>query len=156
MRVLAGPRNDAAAILKLGALSGGTEQDASAAFRPKPVPASAALTGAVIGAGYITGFPNGGADRFQISLDGNGPDTVVPAGPAIVAGPLAGRLADMAARIQARVRALRPAIQDYRNFAATVAVSGDHLVLTSGYAGEARQSPSLPGRRTTMRTIPAC
>ena len=135
VRVLAGARNDAAAILKLGALNGGTEQDASAAFRPKPVPVSAALTGAVIGAGNITGFPNAGADRFQISLDGNGPDTVIPGGPAIAAGPLAGQLADIASRIQAKVRALRPAVPAYKNFTATVAASGDHLVLTSGSAG---------------------
>lgn len=135
VRVLPGSRNDAAAILKLGALNGGVEQDASAAFRPKPVPVSAALTGAVIGAGNITGFPNAGADRFQISLDGNGPDNLVPGGPPIGAGALATQLADMAARIQAKVRALRPAVSAYKNFTATVAASGDHLVLSSGSAG---------------------
>ena len=133
VRVLSGARNDAAAILKFGTLNGGIEVDASAAFRPKPVPVSAALTGAVI-AGNITGLPSAAADRFQISLDGNGPDTVIPGGPPIAAGALATQLADMAARIQAKVRALRPAVQAYRNFTVTVA-GANHLVLTSGSAG---------------------
>ena len=133
VRVLAGARNDAAAILKLGTLNGGVEQDASSAFRPKPVPVSAGLTGAVI-AGLITGLPSAAADRFQISLDGNGPDTVVPGGPPIAAGTLPVQLADMASRIQAKVRALRPALPAYKNFTATVA-GGNRLVLTSGSAG---------------------
>jgi len=133
VRVLAGARNDAAAILKFGTLNGGVEVDASAAFRPKPVPVSATLTGAVIAA-PITGLPSVAADRFQISLDGNGPDTVVPGGPPIAAGALATQLADMAARIQAKVRALRPALPAYKNFTVTVA-GGNHLVLTSGSAG---------------------
>jgi hypothetical protein len=133
VRVLAGARNDAAAILKFGTLNGGVEQDASAAFRPKPVPVSAALTGAVI-AGNINGLPSAAADRFQIGLDGNGPDTVVPGGPPIAAGPLAAQLADMAARIQAKVRSLRPAVSAYKNFTAAVA-GGNRLVLTSGSAG---------------------
>ncbi len=150
VRVLAGARNDATAILKLGALNGGVEQDAAAAFRPKPVPVSAALTGAAIGAGNITGLPSAAADRFQISLDGNGPDTVVPGGPAIAAGTLATQLADMAARIQAKVRALRPAVPAYKNFTAAVAGSGDRLVLTSGSAGSGSSVTVSAGLATDL------
>jgi hypothetical protein len=147
VRVLAGARNDAAAILKLGTLNGGVEQDASSTFRPKPVPVSAALTGAVAGA--LTGLPSAAADRFQISLDGNGPDTVVPGGPAIAAGPLATQLADMASRIQAKVRALRPALPAYKNFTATVA-GGNRLVLTSGSAGAGSSVTVSAGTATDL------
>ena len=133
VRVLPGLRNDASTILKLGTVNGGTEVDAAASVRPKPAPDSASLTSAVIAS--LTGFPNPGvADRFQISLDGNGPDTIVIPGPAMVAGPVATQIADMAARIQAKVTALRPSVPAYRDFTATV-TGGNRVVLSAGSSG---------------------
>ena len=133
VRALPGARNDASGILKLGTANTGVEVDAAAGARPKTAPDSASLTSALIVA--LTGFPNPGvADRFQISLDGNGPDTIVIPGPAIAAGALAIQLADMAARVQAKVTALRPTVPAYRDFAVTVS-GGNRLALTSGSSG---------------------
>jgi phage tail sheath protein FI len=131
VRALSGARNDAAATLKLGTANGGVETDAASAFRPKPLPDSATLTGGVIAA--LTGFPSAAANSFQISLDGNGPDTVIVPGPALAAGPLGTQLAAIAALITTQVRALRPSIAAYKNFTATP--GANNLILASGSSG---------------------
>jgi uncharacterized protein len=125
VRVLPGARQDIAGLLKLGTLNGGVETDTAAAYRPASAPASGTYeTGAV---GALGGLPNGTENSFLISVDGMGPDLVALAAPAFV------DLDDVAARIQAAVRALRPAIQGYKGF--TAEASGGNLLLSSGSSG---------------------
>ncbi|PKO82246.1 MAG: phage tail protein [Betaproteobacteria bacterium HGW-Betaproteobacteria-13] len=133
VRVLAGARNNAAGVLKLGAASGGIEVDAVASIRPARLPDPAGLTSGAFGATDLDALPDATHSSLRISLDGYGPD-LVDIGVAPAAGAnLGAKMADVAARLQAAVRALKPGNPAYRDFVATV--QGSTLVLSSGSRG---------------------
>ncbi|AWI80700.1 phage tail protein [Parazoarcus communis] len=133
VRVLAGARNNAAGVLKLGAASGGIEIDAVASIRPARLPDPAGLTSGAFGATDLDALPDATHSSLRISLDGYGPD-LVDIGVAPAAGAnLGAKMADVAARLQAAVRALKPGNPAYRDFVATV--QGSTLVLSSGSRG---------------------
>lgn len=133
VRVLPGERNNATTVLKLGADAGGSETDAVAAIRPRPVPEPARLTSDAFAAGDLNTLPNGTHTSFRISLDGAGPDLVNIGDGAAVGANLAAKLANVAARIQSAVRALKPSAPAYQGF--TASVDGSRLVLASGSRG---------------------
>lgn len=131
VRVLPGERNDISARLKLGTVNGGVESDAVAAIRPAECPLHGELTSApFVGALVI---PSAAKTSFKISVDGYGPDTVVLDPVVAAGGSVPGQLADLAARIQTRVRALKPSIAGYKNFTCTS--TSDKLILSSGTRG---------------------
>lgn len=133
VRVLPGERHDVTARLRLGLANGGREIDAVAGLVPAALPLAAVLTGEALAAGDIAGRPSAAAHRLRIALDGYGPDTAdVGTDPAAGAN-FAARLTDIAARIQAAVRALKPANPAYRDFTCTVAAN--RLVLSGGTRG---------------------
>lgn len=124
VRVLPGERNDISGRLQLGALNGGAQADAVAAIRPAEVPLRGTLTSDTIATvPDITAAIN----SFKIMVDSYGPDTVTLD---TAAGPT---LAAIAAQIQNKVRALKPAIAGYKNFTCTA--SADTLTLSSGTRG---------------------
>lgn len=131
VRVLPGERNDISARLKLGTLNGGVETDAVAAIRPIECPLHGELASAVFG-GALT-VPSVAKTSFKISIDGYGPDTVVLDPVEAAGGSVPAQLADLAARIQTRVRALKPSIAGYKNFTCTS--TSDKLILSSGTRG---------------------
>lgn len=134
--VLAGARNDLSARLLLGTLNGGTETEAAAALRPAEMPDHGTLTSDVFAAGELTTLPDPTHTSFQISLDGYGPDMVMLDGTTPASGAdIAARLADVAGRIQAAVRALKPSNPAYRDFSAARDAGNDRLVLSSGSRG---------------------
>lgn len=133
IRVLAGARNNAAGALLLGAASGGREVDAVAAIRPALLPEPATLTSGAYAATDLDTLPDATHSSLRISIDGYGPD-VIDLGAAPAAGAnLAAKLADIAQRLQAAVRALKPGNPAYRDF--TAAAQGSTLVLASGSRG---------------------
>ncbi|MBB4634926.1 phage tail sheath C-terminal domain-containing protein [Longimicrobium terrae] len=132
VRVLPGAGNDASAALKLGSVNGGTEVDAAAAIRPAEQPGGAAVTSDTLALADVTA-PAPGAEKVSVSVDGYGPDTVTLAYSAAAPG-LADRLAAVAAEIQAKVRALKPANAAYAGFTATVE-GGTKLRMRSGTRG---------------------
>lgn len=133
VRVLPGSRNNAAGVLKLGVANGGVEVDAVASLRPVPLPDPATLTSAAFAATDLDTLPDATHTSLRISLDGYGPD-VVDLGSAAAAGAnLAAKLGDMAGRLQAAVRALKPGNPAYANFTATATATT--LVLASGSRG---------------------
>jgi phage tail sheath protein FI len=133
VRVLAGDKNNASGVLKLGADNGGTEVDGVASLRPAPIPDPATVTGATLADSALDTLPDATHTGFRISLDGYGPDLVdIGAAPAAGAA-LPDKLADVARRIQAAVRALKPGNPAYRNFTASAA--GKALRLASGTRG---------------------
>ncbi len=136
VRVLGGLRNDAASRLKLGTVNGGVETDAVATIRPAEMPKHGTLTSGVlvnVDVSGATGVPRANNSKFQISIDGYGPD-MVDIGPTAAAGAnLQERLQDIAKRIQNAVQALKSANTAYNKFSCTV--SGSKLVLSSGSLG---------------------
>ncbi|PLX77635.1 MAG: phage tail protein [Azoarcus sp.] len=133
VRVLAGARNNAAGVLKLGAAAGGIEADAVAAIRPARLPDPATLTSGAFAANDLDALPDATHSSLRISLDGYGPDLVdIGVAPAVGAN-LGAKMADVAARLQAAVRALKPGNPAYRDFVASV--QGSTLVLASGSRG---------------------
>lgn len=135
VRVLTGQKNNATGVLKLGAEAGGIDVDAVAAIRPVPMPDPATLTSDVFANADLNALPDATHSALRISLDGYGPD-VVDIGTAVAAGAnLAAKMTDVAARLQAAVRALKPGNPSYRDF--TVNVSGTSLVLATGSRGAA-------------------
>jgi phage tail sheath protein FI len=133
VRVMAGQKNNATGVLKLGAEAGGIDVDAVAVIRPAPVPDPSTLKSDVFANADLNALPDATHSALRISLDGYGPD-VVDIGAAAAAGAnLAAKMADVAARLQAAVRALKPGNPSYRDF--TVAVSGTSLVLATGSRG---------------------
>ena len=136
--VLQGATRDAAAALKLGVASGGTEVDATSALRPKPAPDSGVLKGAPITtATALDTLPKADTHLIQIILDGGVADTVDLLSGGVAAGAdLKAKLQDIATRLQNAVRSLR-ATPAYKGFTATVDNSGPNplLVLTSGTRG---------------------
>ena len=139
VRVLPGLTNDASARLKLGTLNGGIETDAVAVIRPAEIPLHGSLTSGSLAASDLTGppvLPSAGNKSFQISIDGNGPDTV-DFGSTTVSGSLEAKLTAIAAFIQNAVRNLKPSFTGYSNFTCTVkgTASPFKLELTSGSKG---------------------
>ncbi|CAD5108378.1 phage tail sheath family protein [Zestomonas carbonaria] len=136
VRVLPGQKNNASVVLKLGSDAGGSEIDGVAAIRPRPVPDPATLTSDVFAAADLNALPDATHTSLRISLDGYGPD-VVGIGDALAAGAnLAAKLGDVAARLQAAVRALKPSNPAYQHFTASVQ-GGNRLVLATGTQGGA-------------------
>lgn len=133
IRALPGSSNNAAGALKLGVANGGIEVDAVASLRPAPLPDPATLTSGAFAATDLDTQPDATHTSLRISLDGYGPD-VVDLGSAAAAGAnLAAKLGDMASRLQAAVRALKPGNPAYSNF--TVTAGATALVLASGSRG---------------------
>ncbi|MGH7597778.1 MAG: phage tail sheath family protein [bacterium] len=135
VRVLAGTSNDATARLKLGVLNGGVEIEAMAQFRPAEIPAHGSLASGAFVAADLAALPDATHTSFQISLDGYGPDTISIGGAVAAGADLAAKLGDVAARIQAAVRALKPANPAYKDFTCTVDATNNKLVLASGTRG---------------------
>lgn len=132
VRVLSGQKSNASAVLSLGSEAGGVEVDAVGAIRPMPVPDPATLTSDTFGANDLDALPDATHTGLRISLDGN--TDVIDIGDAVaVGGNLAAKLSDIAARIQAAVRARKPGDPAYRNF--TCVVAGGTLVLATGTQG---------------------
>ena len=136
--VMQGATRDAAAALKLGVASGGTEADGTSTLRPKPIPDHGVLQGEpVTSATALDALPAAGTQSLQIILDGGVADTVDLLSGGLAAGAaLANKMADVASRLQATVQALR-ATPAYAGFSATVDTSGPDplLVLSSGTRG---------------------
>ena len=105
VRVLPGERNDISARLKLGTLNGGVETDAVAAIRPSEIPLRGELASAAFAAALTV--PSAAKTSFKISVDGYGPDTVVLDAAVASGATIPAQLADMAGRIQSKVRALK-------------------------------------------------
>jgi phage tail sheath protein FI len=135
IRILPGERNNATAVLKLGADSGGTDTDGVAGIRPAPVPAPAELTSGPFAAADLDSLPDATHLALRISLNADAPSLVTLANAAAVGGTLAAKLGDVAKRLQQAVRALKPAQPAYRDFTARVNTAGDRLILSTGTYG---------------------
>ncbi len=133
VRVLPGARNNAAGVLMLGSLAGGVETDGAAIIRPAPTPDAATLTSDTFGATDLDALPDATHTSLRITLDGLGPELVSVGDAAAAGGSLAAKLEDVAARLQAAVRAVRPGTPAFRDF--TARVQGSTLVLASGSRG---------------------
>ncbi len=131
VRVLPGERNDISARLKLGTLNGGVETDAVSVIRPVEIPLRGELTSAAFAAALTV--PSAAKTSFKISVDGYGPDTVILDAAVASGATIPAQLADMAGRIQSKVRALKPAIAGYKEFFCTS--TADKLILSSGTRG---------------------
>jgi phage tail sheath protein FI len=136
VRFLPGERNDITARLKLGPANGGVEADAVAAIRPRLTPDPATLTSDTFILTDFAAAPDPTHTSLTISLNGFAAETVdlgpAPAG----AGNLATKLGNVAARIQASVRALKsnPA---YSGFTCTpdAGNASTKLILATGTRG---------------------
>ena len=133
VRVLPGTSNNAAGVLKLGVANGGSEVDAVASLRPAPMPDPATLTSAAFAAADLDAVPDATHTSLRIGLDGYGPDVVSLGSATAAGGSLAAKLGDVASRLQAAFRSLKPGNPAYSNF--TASVSGSKLVLASGSRG---------------------
>jgi phage tail sheath protein FI len=133
VRVLPGSRNNAAGVLKLGVANGGAEADAVASVRPAPMPDPATLTSDTFAATDLDALPDATHTSLRISLDGYGPDVVDLGSTAAAGANLAAKLGDVASRLQAAVRALKPGNPAYSGF--TVTATATTLVLASGSRG---------------------
>jgi hypothetical protein len=131
VRVLPGERNDISARLKLGTLNGGVETDAVSVIRPAEIPLRGKLTSASF-ADALT-IPSAAKTSLKISLDGYGPDTVVLDAVVASGATIPAQLANMAGRIESKVRALKPSITGYKGFTCTA--TADKLILSSGTRG---------------------
>lgn len=135
VRVLPGEKNDITARLKLGPSNGGVEQDAAATIRPIITPAPATLTSDVFTLAQLNApLPDATHTSFTISLNGFPADTVDIGSAASAGATLDDKLADVAGRIEAKVRALKsnPA---YRNFTCTADTTAKELILATGTRG---------------------
>ena len=133
VRVLPGTSNNAAGVLTLGAGNGGLEVDAVAAIRPAPVPDAATLTSAALAVTALDTLPDATHHLISLSLDGAVPDDIDIGNVAAAGANLGAKMADVAARLQAAVRALKPAQAAYGGF--TCSVNGSGFVLQSGTRG---------------------
>lgn len=131
VRVLPGERSDISTRLKLGTLNGGVETDAVSVIRPAEIPLRGELTSASFADALIV--PSAAKTSFKISVDGYGPDTVVLDAVVASGATIPAQLADMAGRIQSKVRALKPSIAGYKGFTCTS--TADKLRLFSGTRG---------------------
>ncbi|MBC9251686.1 phage tail protein [Pseudomonas alcaligenes] len=134
VRVLPGQKNNASTVLKLGSDAGGIETDGVAAIRPKPVPDPAILTSAVFAAADLNSRPDATHTSLRISIDGYGPDVVSLGDTAALGADLEAKLGDVASRLQAAVRALKPSVAAYKFFTASVR-EANKLVLATGSQG---------------------
>jgi phage tail sheath protein FI len=135
IRVLPGSRNNAAGVLKLGVANGGSEVDAVASIRPALMPDPATLTSDTFIAADLAALPDATHTSLRISLDGYGPDVVDLGTTAAAGGNLGAKLGDIANRLQAAVRALKPGNPAYRDFTAAPDQTNTKLVLASGSRG---------------------
>ncbi|MBS1144025.1 MAG: phage tail protein [Proteobacteria bacterium] len=133
VRVLPGVSKNAAGVLKLGVANGGSEVDAVAGIRPAPMPDPATLTSAAFAATDLDALPDATHTSLRISVDGYGPDVVNLGTTGATGSSLAAKMGDVAGRLQAAVRALKPGNPAYANF--TVTVASSKLVLASGTRG---------------------
>lgn len=134
VRVYPGERSDLSAALELGSLNGGEERDGTATVRPAQVPAAGRVTGGVIADADLAKAPLPASHRLAVALDG-GRAVEVSLGTAAAAGAdTAAKTADVAARLQAAVRAAAPGDPAFAGFTATVSGDG-RLVLSSGSRG---------------------
>ncbi len=133
IRLLPGERNDISGRLKLGTLKGGSEADAVAVIRPAEIPLRGELTSDAFGSTLLT-VPEATKTSFKISLGGNGPDTVVFDAVVAAGTTIQEQLADLAGRMQAKVRALKPSVPAYKGFTCS-ATADDRLKLSSGTRG---------------------
>jgi phage tail sheath protein FI len=144
VQVIPGGANDASARLKLGPANGGSEVSAVASLRPREYrDTRGTLEGAAFADVTALGdLPDADHVNLQISLDDAPFATIsIPqpvggtgTGVAPATGNLAARLTDIAGRIQAAVRNLKPGNDAYVNFTAEV-VGGNKLKLSSGTFG---------------------
>jgi hypothetical protein len=137
VQVLPGVRNDLSARLKLGLQNGGTETDAAASLRPSQQPLAGTLTSGAFAAAELDALPDATHSSFDISLDGDTPATV-SIGTTVAAGAngdLPAKLADVASRLTAAVRALKPSRLAYSGFTARPNAGNDRLILESGTRG---------------------
>lgn len=143
VEVLPGLGNDAAARLQIGIGLGGRETDAAAFLRPRPIPDPATLSSGDIVDADLTGAPAliaAGVQSFRLSLDGSSPLAVDLATTALVGANHNARMADLAARIQDAVRALRPSLPAFSEFTCqsidgTTPATDQRLVMASGTRG---------------------
>jgi hypothetical protein len=133
VRVLPGLKNNAASRLTLGADAGGVEQDGVFGIRPKSAPDAATLTSGAFGAADLDALPSAASTSFNISLDGAPAQTVILDAAPAAGADLAAKLTSLAARIQAAVRALKPADPAYGGFSCTATATA--LVLATGTRG---------------------
>ena len=134
VRVLPGERNDASARLRLGTASGGVETDAVAAIRPAEMPSRGSLRSGSFSGTDLDGLPSTTANSLKISIDGYGPDPIVLTMAAISAGGgINDKIDAVAAHLQEKVRAAKPANPAYAGFRATR--DGSRLLLESGTRG---------------------
>lgn len=136
VRVLAGQRNDATGLLKLGTINGGEEVDAVSKIRPVEAPEQGTLISGVLTS--LTGppvLPSVGNSSFYISIDANGPDIVDIGTDSAGGADLPAKLQDIAGRIQTNVRAIKTFNPSYRDFTCTVSTSKKNLILASGSRG---------------------
>jgi uncharacterized protein len=135
VRALPGVRNDATARLKLGTPNGGVETDATAALRPVEIPAHGTLRSGTFANTDLDGLPSPTHNALQIGLDTFGPDPVLLDLPAFAAGGnLNTKLDTLAAHLQTKVRALKPANPAYSGFTG-VRDGANRLLLSSGSRG---------------------
>ncbi len=142
VEVLPGVGNDAAARLKLGAELGGTQTDAVAAIRPREIPDHSSVTSGNLVDAEITSAPSLPTVQhsFRISLDGSVSDVVDIGVAALTGADHSARMTELASRIQAAVRSLRPAQPAYAGFTCsaidgTTPATDRRLVFSPGSRG---------------------
>jgi phage tail sheath protein FI len=146
VRILPGLRNDASSRLRLGA-NGGTETDAVAAIRPAEAPDHAELHSGNLAMAQLNSpdLPDATAHRFNISVDGYGPD-LVDIGTTAATGNTAARLEEIGELIETAVRALKPNNSSYADFTCRVSPppAPRRLILASGGRGPASSVSVTP------------
>ncbi len=132
VEILSGLSNDVSVRLQLGPANGGDQVDAAASIRPAQSPLPSTYTTAAITGPIMNGASDG---NISVSLDGNLPQRMpLEVDDAIFLALAVGdRRIELASRIQAGVRALRPGVLGYDAF--TASVDGSTIVLTSGSRG---------------------
>ena len=137
VRILPGLRNDASVRLKLDINQGMKCVDAVAALRPKEIPDSGYLVSGGLVAANVNNLPADGKRKFQISLDGIGPD-IVDIGNVAATGTAKEKLINIAERIQGKVRELPRNSIAYKNFTCKLEkqTSPYTIKLSSGSRGE--------------------
>jgi uncharacterized protein len=142
IEILPGLGNDAAARLQLGANFGGREIDAVSTVRPVEAPSHSSVTSGDLVDADITGgtaLPAATIRRFRLSLDAGVPVLVELANTPLTGADHEARMNEISSRLEAAVRALRPASPSFRDFTSRVMAGGTagsfRLVLTPGSRG---------------------
>lgn len=158
IEVLPGLINDAAARLQLGVANGGTEIDAGSTLRPAVQPIHSSVTGGIVTAADLTGppvVPGPSLNSFRLSLDNSIP-VQVTIGTTALPGPTHDdNMNEIASRVQAFVRALRPGSAAFRDFTCiAVPVTPDsQLILTSGTSGSVSSVVVTPEPGDTLADV---